>query len=714
MKISDKALQELGFDNIQKEISTICSFQRSKDLALKLRPFKNKVAFKKELDCCSEILSFEIQGQSIPSFFVGEIEEGLAQLKIPEYQVSAEHFLGFADTASTLLRTQKFIKSRVDFFPNLHEKIGAISVEKFIIDQINNVFDKSGEVKSSASEELGRIRQLLASKKQEFNRLFQQALLKAGGSDSLAETKESIWDGKRVLAIKSEQKKFVKGRFQGISKTGKITYLEPEETIEVTNELRFLEAKEQNEIARILFQLSEDIRPFREDLISYHKLLSWLDLCCSKARLGKKIGGIFPNIDLKSCDIDLRNVYHPVLLMKSGKSNVVPQSLKLDQKNRFLVISGPNAGGKSISLKTIGLNQIMAQSAIPIPVDEGSKLGWFGEILTDIGDNQSIENELSTYSYRLKQIKHFLENANSKSLVLIDEFGSGSDPELGGALAEVCLKELYKRKSYAVITTHYGNIKVLVDQLPEARNASMIFDLKELSPTYKLSVGNAGSSFTFEVAEKLGLDKKILNQARQKVNRKKIELDESLAKAQAYESELKELKKKYAEATQIKSKATRDFEDRSEYYEKQYQQLQDLLQKSDKEISLGRRLKTYISTYPGPNKDGEWYETLVKYILKEQAKLKQELKSQKPKTPPKEEKTKKETEFSGHLLKRARKNKSEKPTEIAKPKEIKVGSKVSVLGSATKGRVTKIEGKKAFVEIGGFATKVALENLTAI
>ena len=290
---------------------------------------------------------------------------------------------------------------------------------------------------------------------------------------------------------------------------------------------------EKQEVIKILRDLSTTIRPMVSLLEEYFEFLIHMDSIGAKAKYAQEINAILPKIS-RTKKIFFKNAYHPVLWRKNRKQNLhtVPQTIELNEQQQIIVISGPNAGGKSITLKTIGLLQIMVQSGILIPVDERSETHIFDIVLTDIGDNQSIENQLSTYSYRLKNMRNFLRRCNENTLFLIDEFGTGSDPELGGALAEIFLEEFYHKKAFGIITTHYSNLKVLAAELENVTNANMQFDERSLEPLYKLFVGQAGSSFTFEVAQKNGIPFSLINKAKKRVDTEKVRLDKTISKLQ--------------------------------------------------------------------------------------------------------------------------------------------------------------------------------------
>jgi len=349
--------------------------------------------------------------------------------------------------------------------------------------------------------------------------------------------------------------------------------------------------------------------------------LTHLDVIGSKAKYAYSINGILPKIE-KTKRVYFKNAYHPILYVnnKEEKLEIVPQTIELNDKQQIIVISGPNAGGKSITLKTIGLLQIMLQSGILIPVDERSETTIFDTILTDIGDNQSIENQLSTYSYRLKNMRYFLRNCNENTLFLIDEFGTGSDPELGGALAEIFLEEFYHKKAFGIITTHYSNLKVLANELDNVTNANMQFNEKTLEPLYKLYVGQAGSSFTFEVAEKNGIPFNLINKAKKRVETEKIRLDKTISKLQ---KERNSLRKKSDNLEKQKSKGQQHIDNLKEKEEKIQAKLagfQELYDKNQKMLSMGRKTNELLNKYLQTNNKKELTTSFNKWVADEKVK----------------------------------------------------------------------------------------------
>jgi DNA mismatch repair protein MutS2 len=379
---------------------------------------------------------------------------------------------------------------------------------------------------------------------------------------------------------------------------------------------------------------------------------------------------------------------------RAGKPTF-PQSLRMDRDKRMLVISGPNAGGKSITLKTVGLLQIMLQSGLLVPVAPGSVMSFFASVLTDIGDNQSIENQLSTYSYRLKRMKHFLDVANRRSLVLLDEFGTGSDPDLGGALAEVFFEEMYNRKSFGVITTHYSNIKLKAAQLNHAINGCMLFNTKTLEPTYQLSIGQPGSSFTFEVAEINGIPKEMIEAAKKRMSKQKVQLDKMLASLQEEKTRFESLTANAQAAGDLASNAISEYERKSLRMEEKLQKQNETIERNNKYLNHGRKLVQFIESYNLRSKNKELLDDVKKYIAIEKTKVDDERKQKSIK-----KKVAKQNEEVEHKQKRT--------------ESIKVGSLVKLENTKQTGTVIDLDRGQATVAIGVFKTKVDVQKLEFI
>ena len=458
---------------------------------------------------------------------------------------------------------------------------------------------------------------------------------------------------------------------------------------------------ERREIHRILMALSKEIRGHVHLISGYQGLLTQLDFISAKTRLALEMQADLPGVS-KEMEIDLVNAYHPILMLSNKKAGIKthPHSLRMDKFSRMLVISGPNAGGKSISLKMIGLLQVMLQSGLLIPVDSNSKFTFFQSVLTDIGDNQSIENQLSTYSYRLKRMRHFLEVANRKSLLLLDEFGTGSDPELGGALAEVFFEQLYNRKSFGVITTHYANIKLKAAELHNAINGSMLFDKVSLEPLYKLDIGQPGSSFTFEVAEINGIPKELIEEAKQRLDENKVKMDGLIASLQTEKTELSKLRLRTTETEKKALDAMAKADRQKKKFEARQATQDEIIAKNNHLLVWGKKVAAFIDRYNTRSKakgNKELLEEVRQYLAIEKTKIEEGKKAETLK--------RKAAEAKNPKKKRPKANQD----------KIRVGSTVRLIsGGKQRGTVMELDGEKATVNFGVFRTKVELGKLAYV
>ena len=442
-------------------------------------------------------------------------------------------------------------------FPALTQVLSDSYYEKLIVELINEVLDDSGVVLDNASPELQKIRMSLYKKRNELRRVFEKMVQKMAKAGYTADIDESFSNGRRVVAVFSEYKRQVKGILHGESDSRKTAFIEPEETIELNNDVFALENEEIKEVQKILRALTARLSVYAPLLQQYIHIIGEYDFIRAKAKLAINMNAQLPNVIDKAV-VQLIEAYHPLLYLynkESGKKTI-PVSIHLDDKNRILVISGPNAGGKTVTMKTIGLNQMMLQSGLLVPVHPDSQMGIFKQLYIHIGDTQSLQFELSTYSSHLMHMKHFMENANGKTLFFIDELGSGSDPNLGGAFAEVIMEELGRKHSFGVVTTHYLNLKVMANHTQGILNGAMQFDEVNLQPMYKLIIGKPGSSYTFAIAERIGLPKHLINRARKLVEEDHFKLDRLLNRTeqdlQHLEKEKKELNRLMKENERLK------------------------------------------------------------------------------------------------------------------------------------------------------------------
>jgi DNA mismatch repair protein MutS2 len=531
--ISEKVLQDLEFTTVLQRVGDFCISELGKEKVLSIRPFGEKDELLTELNLTDEYLASFQNDNRIPNHGYNNIYAQVKRLAIDNSYIEPEDFLKIASTTELIGNLKKFFKKFQVYYPSHFGLSESVDFYKEILTEIAKVISNYGEIKDNASALLRQIRRDKTMVQGKIGQSFGSALQRAKVAGYLDDIRETVIDNQRVLAVFAMYRKKVNGSLLGASKSGNIVYIAPQATLAYHRELQNLIYEEKQEVIRILRELSERIRPYTGTIESYLEYLTHLDVIGAKANYANSIQALLPKIsDQKR--VYLKNAYHPVLWVKNQEQKIktIPQTITLHDEQQIIVISGPNAGGKSITLKTIGLLQVMLQSGLLIPVDERSETYVFDTILTDIGDNQSIENQLSTYSYRLKNMRYFLRKCNANTLFLIDEFGTGSDPELGGALAEIFLEEFYRKKAFGIITTHYANLKVLANELDNVTNANMQFDERTLEPLYKLFIGQAGSSFTFEVAQKNGIPFNLINKAKKRVETEKIRLDRTISKLQ--------------------------------------------------------------------------------------------------------------------------------------------------------------------------------------
>ena len=546
------------------------------------------------------------------------------------------------------------------------------------------------------------------------NQSFGIALTQYNSLGYLDDIKESFVQNRRVLAVLSMYRRKVKGSILGSSKTGSIAYIEPETTLNYSRELSNLEYEEKEEITKILKYLTDRIRPYLSLIIEYQEFLSDIDVTAAKAKYAVKINAILPKIT-EERRLFFKDAFHPILYLNNKENKLVtyPQTIELESNNRIIVISGPNAGGKTISLKTVGLLQLMLQSGMLIPVHERSETFLFDRILTDIGDNQSIENHLSTYSYRLKNMNYFLKKCNSKTLFLIDEFGTGSDPELGGALAEIFLEEFYNREAFGIITTHYSNLKILANELPFAMNANMLFDEKSLEPMYKLVLGQAGSSFTFEVAQKNGIPFGLINRAKKKIEGGKVRFDKTIATLQKERSKMEKTSQTLKEEEMKAREEGKKMENINIKIKQKLESYQELYDSNQKLIYIGQKIDDLASKYFNRKNKKELVAEFLKIIEIENSKrIKISTKEVKAITEKKKEVIQEVSEKVEIIRaeKKEKKLKANLVIEKSKP-VLKVGDRVRMFDGKSIGTIDKIEKNKALVNYGVFTSTVNLEAL---
>jgi DNA mismatch repair protein MutS2 len=715
ISITQKTLQDLEFNTILETIASRCNTDIGHSKALAIAPIKDKNELLINLEQTSEYLSSFSNNNALPNHGFENILFELQFLAIDDSFLEVSSFKKISNLTDTAITLIQFLKKFESYYPKLYQRTATIECVKLITQRIDEVVDKFGIIKDNASPDLIDIRRNINVVRGKINQSFGMALSQYHSLGYLDDIKETVVENRRVLAVLAMYRRKVKGSILGTSKTGSIAYIEPESAQRYSRELNNLEFEEREEIMRILKRLTNEIRPFLDTLAAYQELLSDVDVIAAKAKYARSINGLLPTITDKK-RMFFREAYHPILYLnnKEKKEITYPQTIELHHESRIIVISGPNAGGKTISLKTVGLLQLMLQSGMLIPVHERSETFLFDRILTDIGDNQSIENHLSTYSYRLKNMNYFLKKCNSKTLFLIDEFGTGSDPELGGALAETFLEEFYDREAFGIITTHYSNLKILANELPFASNANMLFDEKSLEPMYKLLLGQAGSSFTFEVAQKNGIPFGLINRAKKKIEGGKVRFDKTIANLQKERSKLEKTSLHLKEEESKAREESKKMETINAKIQDKLERYQELYDANQRLIYIGQKIDDIAESYFN-NKDKK---TLIGEFLKmieiENSKRKKISAKEKKAKEVIQKKVVEEVQVKVDAIRTVKKEKKIKAKieEENKPKVIlKVGDRVRMIDGKAIGTIDAIEKNKATVNYGVFTSKVSLDQL---
>jgi DNA mismatch repair protein MutS2 len=714
INISKKTLQDLEFESVIQQVASHNVTSLGKNEILATLPFSQREDVIQALRLTNEFVSSFDNENRIPNHGFDAITEELKLIRIENNYLEIDGFRKIASICVTTNILLKFFKKFHEYYPLLHKVSLQLEANKDIPEAIHSVVDKFGEIRNDASDTLYGLRKSIQAVRTKINTSFNSALSMYNSAEYLDDIRETVMENRRVLAVKAMHRRKVKGSILGSSKTGSIVYIEPDTTQQHQRDLNNLEFEETEEIKRILLELTSFISGYSPLLESYQQFLTKIDVIYAKAKYAKIIDAVLPEVT-KHQEIDLVDAYHPLLLVanKSEGITTFPQTITMTTDSRIIVISGPNAGGKSITLKTVGLLQLMVQSGMLIPVHERSKLCLFDTILSDIGDNQSIENHLSTYSYRLKQMNYFLKKCNKHTLFLIDEFGTGSDPELGGALAETFLEVFYEREAFGIITTHYSNLKLLANELPHIQNANMLFDEKTLLPLYKLVIGQAGSSFTFEVAQKNGIPFSLINRSKKKIERGKIRFDKTIAKLQKERSKLEKTERALKQNEIKKSLEADKLETTNAKAKKKLQSYQELFDSNQRLVYLGQKISDLGERYFENNRKRELMSELFKLVQIENSKRQKITLKQKKAQKVKETELKKEVDQKVAVIRKEKKKQKEKAALIPpKPKRVLVvGDSVRLEDGRAVGTLDKLEKNKAVVNYGLFTTTVNMDRL---
>ncbi len=686
---------QLEFDKVKELLFGYCRSEYARERSRSLQAFIRLEEIQWALRQSYEYKTLLSSGLYFPNDEPLNLSRELQLLAIPGAVLSGEellHLRRLASSTDTIFHW--FNEEKKQAWPGLYLAISHSRYEKKIIALIDEVVDELGQVKDTASDDLRSIRQTLYRRRNELRRLFEKVVARLNKQGYLAEIEESFMNGHKVVAIFAEQKRTVKGILHGESDSRKTAFIEPEETIDLNNQVAELENEERREVYRILKQLTARLSAFAGLLKEWQQISGEFDFIRAKALFALEVNGEFPLVSDKSF-IHLVNACHPLLYLYNKKQDkpTIPVTVSLNEKQRILIISGPNAGGKTVTMKTVGLLQMMVQSGLLVPVHASSEFGIFKQLMIHIGDTQSIEFELSTYSSHLLHMKYFMENASGRTLFFIDELGSGSDPSLGGAFAEVILQELVKKHAIGIVTTHYLNLKLMAGKTSGILNGAMGFDEKNLQPQYKLLLGKPGSSYTFSIAERIGLKKELIDRARSLVDADQFRLDKLLNRT---EQDLQAIDKRNAELQkQLKEN------------EKLKKELQQVLEKEK------HRQQVELLKEQNRVAENKW-----EYLKDMERKLKQLLIEWK--RAENDQKNKLVKQMEAMLFKKDEKKvagKMQKKID-ARFKEVggegKLGDTVKMKKNHQVGTVIELRSKKAVVKIGLLPMQVDLKDLIVV
>lgn len=678
---------KMGFTRIREMLNDRCLGNLGKKEVQKLTFSSEFEKVQSRLDEVNEFKTILERGDPFPVDHYLDLSEILKLLKVPDASLNGEEFIKILRVCKAMEQVMKFLGKYREAYPVLGLKKEKTKLEKAISREIDHVIDQEGNVKPKVSAELDQIRRKLHSKSRIVDQVFMKIFRHARKNNWLSDEGESIRNGKRVLAIRAQNKRKVNGLTHDESSTGQTFFIEPRETLELNNEIFELKSEEKREELRIRRELTRKLHPYCSRLKEYQDLLGELDLIRAKAKLARDMKAQKPGL-YDTPVLGLERAYHPLLLLyhrQSGRETV-PQDLYLNREQRILVISGPNAGGKSVCLQMAGLLQMMVQAGMLIPSDSSSKAGIFTSLLIDIGDDQSIENDLSTYSSHLQNMDHITRHSDQNSLFLIDELGAGTDPQLGGPVAESVLDFLNKRKALGVVTTHYSNLKIFASHTEGLENGAMVFDRENFRPTFRLESGKPGSSFAFDIARGAGIKEEILKEAENKAGEKYSELDRLLG-------QLNEEKKKLEKKQNAVNEQQKNLKEQQAYY----QQLSEELKQKKKDILLEAREQSYkqISDL------NQWFEIMVRK-WRESGKTEGEQYRKKINRELKQAKEQLQGELS-EIKKKAK--------EPEKKSEINRGDQVRMKGGQQVGKVVEIRKDKAIVNFGNLKTEVSKTEL---
>ena len=654
----------------------------------------------RRLSQTDEFIRILQEEDSFPTDHFYDVRPVLRRLHVEGSWIDQNALLELRRSLQTIYAIVAFLRRDEDKnpkYPHLLALAGNVVVYPDLIKKIDTLLDDSGQIKDSASPQLADIRRRLTTTMNSVSKILNTILRNAQSEGFVdRDVTPAMRDGRLVIPVDPSHKRRIRGIVHDESASGKTVYIEPAEVVEANNRIRELENEERREIIRILTNFTDYLRPFLPDLLEAYEFLGWIDFIRAKAKFSRQIHAIKPVVENRP-EIDWVQAVHPLLYLSLQKQNrqVVPLDIALNRENRLLIISGPNAGGKSVCLKTVGLLQYMVQCGLPIPVKENSRVGIFNDIFIDIGDEQSIENDLSTYSSHLLNMKFFLKNCNEKSLLLIDEFGSGTEPQIGAAIAEALLDQFNRKQSFGVITTHYRNLKQYAAEHPGVINGAMLYDRHQMQPLFRLSIGNPGSSFAVEIARKIGLPEEVIDRAAEIIGSDAINIDkylQDISRDKRYwERKRNEIRRERKRASELSAKYQAELEE---------------IEKQKKEILSQAKLQAEQLLAESNAR----IEKVIREIRQSQAEkertkqVRRSLNEFRERVERKEDETNERSKFRSP---RKKKKPQEKVTLLP-------GDAVRLKGQTVAGKILEIQGKKAWVVFGSIKSMVPIDKLEKV
>ena len=721
--------QKIGFDKVRELLSEACLCELGRERIGQMEMMTDAAEIKRNVGQTMEMVKI-MQEDEFPSQNFFDVRSALKHIRIENTFLDVQQLFDLQRSLQTIILIVAFLRKTdngeeaaedenvVYKYPMLHALSDGIVTYPGLVKRIDQILDKFGNVKDSASPTLASIRRELAQTAGSISRIL-SGIMKSAKSEGLVDKDiaPTLRDGRLVIPVAPAMKRKIRGIVHDESDTGRTVYIEPAEVVEANNRIRELEADERHEIKRILLEFTDTIRPEVNEILYSYEFLADIDFIIAKARFARRTDSLQPTISDKQ-HIDWSIAVHPLLQMKlktEGKK-VVPLDILLNSQNRILLISGPNAGGKSVCLKTVGLLQYMLQCGMPVPMAKSSVAGIFNNIFIDIGDEQSIEDDLSTYSSHLYNMKYMMKNADGRSLILIDEFGGGTEPQIGGAIAEAVLKRFNQHKAFGVITTHYQNLKLLAQNTDGIVNGAMLYDRQQMQPLFQLQIGNPGSSFAVEIARKIGLPEDVIADASEIVGKDYINSDK-------YLQDIVRDKRYWEQKRQVIHSQEKQMDQTIERYEQEVgklqQQKREIIAKAKAEAEeLLQKANARIEQTIREIKEAQAEKERTRSIRKQHTEFKEELLSideaaMEERIQRQMEKIKRRKEKKGEA--KAQKGTTAKTAvatvQKAEERPLVVGDYARIKGTVTAGLVKKISAKEAQIAFGSVITNVSLDRL---